>query len=106
MIKFAGEQFGDGTYRAHLEMSATQRVEFRAETMAVLLSQMLDAYDAAMGRNVDQMEATTAPTAEAQPWPEVTPRSPVETPEAQPKRAPIPADIRVSSRVTGRVPRK
>ena len=49
-LRFSGEQFGPNDYRGRLELGGTHSVEFRAEALAVLLSQMLDAHDTAAGR--------------------------------------------------------
>ena len=66
-LRFSGEQFGPNDYRGRLELGGTHSVEFRNESLAVLLSQMLDAHDAATGRVEPAEQPVPPPAPEAAP---------------------------------------
>lgn len=64
-LRFSGEQFGPTDYRGRVEIGA-HSFEFRSESIPVLLSMILDTYDAAMGR-VDAPEAPEEAAAAPEP---------------------------------------
>ena len=68
-LRFSGEQFGPNDYRGRLELGGTHSVEFRNESLAVLLSQMLDAHDAATGRVETPAQPEPLPAPDVAPEP-------------------------------------
>lgn len=72
-LRISAEQFGPNDYRGRIERG-TESFEFAAESVAVLLSRMLDVHDAMVGRTAPASEQAPEPEAEREPVAPAAPR--------------------------------